>query len=197
VQRELCCWNGREPQGFERRWCDYQRLDKDLLYIAPMKFTLSVLRCGLTGFPSVSETCTLPKFWVSPTLAPAIYRLYQRASDRYHRTHPDKAYTYHDINTSKPRNCELEQSDLIFPTRHVASSPTGLSVIGWQPVYRVHDLLSTRFEDIPDHDIRPAREGKKRGFQNATRMKREVEKYGPPLRKRPRRVSSRSSGTTY
>jgi len=54
----------------------HQRLDEDLLYIAPTRFTLSVLRFGLVGFPSVCETCTVPKFWISPTLAPAICRSY-------------------------------------------------------------------------------------------------------------------------
>jgi len=39
-----------------------RRFDEGLLYIAPVRFTLSVLRYGLTGFPSVSETCTVPKF---------------------------------------------------------------------------------------------------------------------------------------
>jgi len=38
-----------------------QRHDKDLLYIAPMRFTSSVLKRGLMGFPSVSKTLTVPK----------------------------------------------------------------------------------------------------------------------------------------
>ena len=76
------------------RWCDascvvmvdvkfkgsrdgkHQGRDDDLLHISPTRLTLSVLRCGLMGLPSVSICCT-PKLLVSPTLAGAIYRRYR------------------------------------------------------------------------------------------------------------------------
>ena len=52
----------------------HQGCESSSLYIAPTRFTSSVLSCGLIGFPSVSETCKAVKFSTSPILAPAIYR---------------------------------------------------------------------------------------------------------------------------
>jgi len=51
IQRELHSYNGHE-----RQYGRHRGGGNDLLYIIPTRFILSILRCGQTGFPFVSNT---------------------------------------------------------------------------------------------------------------------------------------------
>ena len=83
------------------------------------------------GFTSVCETCILNSPDLSVGDLPFVPGVRVSQTNTIDNVHPEQGRTHHDINTSEPRHRWLEQSGLIFPTRHVALSSTGLSSIGW------------------------------------------------------------------